>query len=83
VQSFEVPDAAPPKQPIQKPDQIQVPGSSGVYVDLRGLSQEEQIEAMEKARQEAAARAGLGSGSGGSGSAVGSGSSAPGGSATP
>jgi hypothetical protein len=82
VQSFEPSDAAPgAKQPIQKPEQIEVPGSSGVYVDLKGLSQEEQIKAMEQARQEAAAAAGVdraaaGNGSAASGSAA-AGSAAP------
>jgi hypothetical protein len=74
VSGFENPDAAPAKQPIQKPDQIDVPGSSGVYVELKGLTPEEQAAAIEKARKEAAERSEKAAGSG---SATGSGSAAP------
>jgi hypothetical protein len=54
VQSFDKPDGGSAAQPITKPDQIDVPGSSGVYVDLKGLTPEQQKEAIEKARKEAA-----------------------------
>jgi len=65
VQSFDTPDggSGAPK-PITKPDQIDVPGSSGVYVDLKGLTPEQQKEAIEKARKEAAEKLHPGSGSG-------------------
>lgn len=72
VQSFQPPDAGPAAGPITKPDQIDVPGSSGVYVDLKGLTPEQQKAAIEKARKEAAEKlgsAGTSSGSAGSASA--------------
>lgn len=78
VQSFQPPDAGPAAGPITKPDQIDVPGSSGVYVDLKGLTPEQQQAAIEKARKEAAEKLHpdprAGSGSAGSGSAGSAGS---------
>lgn len=63
VQSFDPPDGGSAAKPITKPDQIEVPGSSGVYVDLKGLTPEQQKEAIEKARKEAAEKLHPGSGS--------------------
>jgi hypothetical protein len=82
VGGFDNPDAAPASPTITRPDQLDVPGSSGVYVDLKGLTPEQQEAAIAKARKEAEEklRGSAGSGSStstSSGSGSGSGSSAP------
>ena len=83
--NFDPPDAAPDEKAIPTPDQLDVPGSSGVYIPIGEMTPDEVKAAVEKGRKEAAEKAaaekaGSGSGSGGGG---GSGSGSGSGSATP
>jgi hypothetical protein len=72
ISGFDNPDAS--TAPIPKPDEIVVPGSSGIQVDLEGLTPEQQKQAIEEAFAKAKALAGSGTGSGSShGSGSGSG----------
>jgi hypothetical protein len=69
VAGFDNPDAS--TKPIPKPDEVVIPGSSGIQVNLEGLTPEQQKAAIEEAFARAKA---LTAGDAAAGSAYGSGS---------